>query len=354
MTMRTIRNGVALLLTIVCLSAQAVLAQPTLEFPRVSQQAKVSQRVGLTDITIKYHRPLVKDRLVWGGIVPYGEVWRTGANENTTITFSGPVSVEGHELPAGTYGLHTIPAAQGNWTLVLSHNNHLWGSFRYQEDEDALRVPVTPRPASHQEVLLFSFPEVTDNSTTVVMHWAELAVPIRIEVDTEEAVMAQLRKDIRGLAGFFPQSLAQAAGYTLQANTHHEEGMAWIDQAIQRQPTFANYSVKAGLLAQLGREAEAEALISEHMATATENEVNTYGYQLLGAGQLDSAIEIFKHNVEANPDSWNTYDSLAEAYAAKGETAKSIEFYEKALSMVQDEVQQSRINGVLQNLRGSN
>src|SRR5216110_3189837 len=122
-----------------------VSAQSDLKLPDVSQAAEVKQRIALTDITIKYHRPLVKGRKIWGGLVPYGKVWRAGANENTTIDFSDPVSVEGQPLAKGIYGLHLIPG-ENEWTVIFSKNSSSWGSFSYDKAEDALRVTVKPQP----------------------------------------------------------------------------------------------------------------------------------------------------------------------------------------------------------------
>src|SRR5213593_4036833 len=131
----------------------SVFAQNDLNLPDVSQAAEVKQRIALTDITINYHRPLVNGRKIWGGLVPYGKVWRAGANENTTIEFSDPVSVEGKPLDKGTYGLHMIPN-QDSWTVIFSKTNTGWGSFSYDQKDDALRVNVKPRPLAEQEEAL--------------------------------------------------------------------------------------------------------------------------------------------------------------------------------------------------------
>src|SRR5580765_3931245 len=139
--------AIATLLVVCFAAATQVHAQSALlDLPRDSQHAKVIQRVGITDITINYHRPLVKGRKVWGNIVPYGQVWRAGANENTTIAFSDPVNIEGKSLAKGVYGLHMIPA-ENEWTIIFSKNSTAWGSFTYNQSEDALRVTVKPQPA---------------------------------------------------------------------------------------------------------------------------------------------------------------------------------------------------------------
>src|SRR5215813_5065221 len=137
----------------VAILSVAGLAQSlVLDIPYQSQGAQVTQRIGITDVTIRYHRPLVKDRKVWGGLVPYGQVWRAGANINTTIAFSDPVTVEGQPLAAGTYGLHMIPNAD-EWTVIFSKNSTSWGSFTYDQAEDALRVNVKPRATEMHEAL---------------------------------------------------------------------------------------------------------------------------------------------------------------------------------------------------------
>src|SRR5215470_2246659 len=130
-----------------------VFAQNDLNLPDVSQAAEVKQRIALTDITVKYHRPLVNGRKIWGGLVPYGKVWRAGANENTTIEFSSPVSVEGKPLDKGTYGLHMIPNPD-SCTVIFSKTNTGWGSYSYDQKDDALRVEVKPRPLAENKTRL--------------------------------------------------------------------------------------------------------------------------------------------------------------------------------------------------------
>jgi hypothetical protein len=152
-----------------------------LNIPRLSQRASVTQRIGLTDITINYHRPAVGGREIWGKTVPYGKVWRAGANENTTITFSDGVTVEGKPLAAGTYGLHTIPD-KDQWTIIFSKNATSWGSFSYDEKEDALRVNVKPHAAEAFEALTYTFDDVKPDSAVATLRWEKLAVPFQIGV----------------------------------------------------------------------------------------------------------------------------------------------------------------------------
>lgn len=163
--------------------------------PRPSLNASVTQRLGTdTDITITFCRPGVKGREIWGGLVPYGMApgnkyskekpfpWRAGANENTTIEFNKDLLIEGQKLAAGKYGIHMLPSKK-DWTIIFSNNNSSWGSFSYNQEEDALRVTVTPVKAPHQEWLIYGFDlAVGGTSATAYLHWEELKVPIKIEL----------------------------------------------------------------------------------------------------------------------------------------------------------------------------
>lgn len=147
---------------------------------RVSPNAAVSQTIGTTEVRLTYGRPQVKGRTIFGDLVSYGEVWRTGANEATTISFSSDVTVEGEPLSAGTYSLYTIPG-QDSWTIIFNNVANQWGT-NYDESKDALRVEVTPESASQREMMTFFFEEVTNTSGTCVLHWADVQVPFEIQV----------------------------------------------------------------------------------------------------------------------------------------------------------------------------
>jgi hypothetical protein len=222
--------------------AGAALAQQV-DLPRPSPNASVTQTVGVTDITIKYSRPGVKGREVWGKLVPYGEVWRAGANENTTIKFSTPVKVDGHELPAGIYGFQAIPT-QGDWTVIFSKDADEWGAFSYKQEHDALRIQVKPQPAAEpRERMGFDFEDVTDTSAKVVLSWEKLRVPFTVEVDTPALVTAKLKNAVRW------QTPYQAANYCIQNNTCLDDASRWLDASIAMQENYSNLRAKALLLA---------------------------------------------------------------------------------------------------------
>ena len=339
--------GAAALLAATTVGAQA----PPLTLPRPSQNASISQTIGLTEITLSYCRPGVRGRAIWGALVPYGQVWRAGANENTTITFSSLVTIAGTKVPAGTYGLHMIPA-DGPWTVILSGTSTAWGSFGYEEDEDVLRFPATPEPAPNEEFMSFSFDDPGPTSVIVALRWEQLRLPFEVQVDTPAVVTAALRAQLRGLHQFFWQPWNQAANYCLQNTSDLETALEWADRSIASNENFSNLATKSRILAAMGKKQEADALLEKAMPTATEAELNQFGYQLLGTGETQRAIEIFKLNVERHPDSWNVHDSLGEAYDRAGNLARAIELYTEALAMAPD-AQKPRIEAILSRLRGN-
>ncbi len=332
-------------------SGGAALAQlPPLDLPDASPKASVTQQVGLTDITIRYHRPAVAKRRVWGELVPYGQVWRAGANLNTTIEFSSPVTVGGKTLPAGTYGLHMLPTEK-DWSVMLSSMAMAWGSFSYDEKEDVARFTVTPAPADFEERLEYRFENPTENSVNVVMQWEKLQVSFPITVDTAAVVMANLEAQLRGLPRFGWQAWNQAAQWALQHDVDLDQALKWADHSVATQATFANLRTTAAILEKKGDPKAAEDLRARALKIATEADINAYGYQLLGQKKTDEAIAVLRKNVKDYPNSWNTYDSLGEALAAKGDTKAAVESYNRALSMTTDPVQKKRIQDILAKMK---
>jgi tetratricopeptide (TPR) repeat protein len=348
---RSVHSAAVSFLAVSTLSAAAALAQPALTLPQSSPKASISQTVGLTEIAIRYHRPAVNKRTVWGDLVPYGEVWRAGANENTTISFSTPVTINGKPLPAGTYGLHMIPT-KGDWTVAFSTVNVAWGSFSYDEKEDALRVSVKPKAAAFQERLSYRFDDPTDKSVTVAMQWEKVEVPFTVEVDTPSVAVASLRNELRGLPRFGWQGWNGAAAYAMRNKVNLDEALTWVDRSISMQENFTNLRTKAGILEAKGDAKTAVELRDKAMKVATEADINLYGYQLLGEGKTDAAIEIFRKNVKDYPQSWNTYDSLGEAYDKKGDKKLAAENYRRAQNMTKDPEQRKRIAAILAKMGG--
>lgn len=331
--------------------ASTGLAQtPPLQLPAASPRASFTQRVGMTDVTVRWSRPAVNGRKVWGGLVPFGEVWRTGADENTTLTFSSPVTVGGKALPAGTYGLHTIPGEK-EWTVILSTEAGAWGSFSYDPKEDAVRFAAVPKEGPHEERLLFTLDDPTDRSVTATLAWEKLRVSFPIEVDTKAVVVASLKEQLRGLPRFGWQGWNGAAAWCVRNDTALDQAAEWVDRSIRMNRNFTNQSTKAALLEKKGDAKGAAELREKALALATEQEVNLYGYQLLGQKKVDEAIRMFEKNTKDHPASWNVWDSLAEGWATAGEKKKAVANYEKALAMTEDEDQRKRIRGEIAKLK---
>jgi tetratricopeptide (TPR) repeat protein len=339
-------------LTALILSVSAAaLGQNSLTLPQQSPRASVSQTVGLTEITITYHRPAVDKRAVWGGLVPWNEVWRAGANENTTIRFSTPVSIAGKALPAGTYGLHVIPTEK-EWTLALSTVASAWGSFSYDPKEDAIRVAAKPEAdPEYVERLAYTFDDPTEASVLLTLRWEKLKVPVRVDVDTNAVVLASIRSELRGLPRFSWQGWNQAAAWCLRHEVDLDEALEWSNRSTSLAETFQNLRVKAGLLEKKGDAKTAQDLRDRSLKIATESDLNNYGYQLLGEKKVDEALAVFQRNVKEHPSSWNVYDSLAEAYGARGDKKQAIDNYTKAFAMVTAPDQKKRIGEAIAKLK---
>jgi len=251
--------------TAILLSTLAGPAAAQIEMPRTSQAASVSQRIGVTDVTIEYHRPGVKGRPIWGGLVPYDEVWRAGANERTTFSASDDVMVEGQPLPAGTYGLVTIPHA-ASWEIVFTKTADAWGAGTYDPSDDALRVEVTPREGPRTEWLEYRFEDLADDSATVLLCWDKVVVPFRVSVDLDSRVMENLRAVVRWEYPY------QAATYALEHDRYLDDAMSWIEASLALERNFWNLATKARLLARADRYEEAIQQAREALRVAQEME----------------------------------------------------------------------------------
>ena len=313
--------------------------------PRVpSPAAEVSQTIGISTITIRYSRPSVKKRAVWGNLVPYdwnvqqfgagnSAPWRAGANENTTIRFSNDVTVAGKQVAAGTYGLFFVINKDNTGEVILSKESRAWGSFFYDPKQDELRAPVAIQVIPFTELLTYDFVNVSKTSADMVLNWETKQFPVRITFDVDKLVMENAREELKGPAGFNWQGFATAANYALQNNTNLDEALTWIDKALVQNKSFATLSIKSGIQKAMNKTVEAEATMRDAIAIATENEINLYGYQVLNAGKHDEAIELFILNTKKFPKSPNTWDSLGEGYYTKGDKKNAILNFKKSLGM---------------------
>jgi len=313
--------------------------------PRVpSPAAQVSQTVGISTITVSYSRPSVKGRIIWGDLVPYGwnvqnfgnqksAPWRAGANENTVIEFSHDTKVEGHNVPAGRYGLFFTVYANDSSEVILSKDSRSWGSFFYEADHDQLRAGIHLRSHPMTELLTYDFVNLTKNSAELVLNWEMKQIPVRIEFAVDSIVLANAAEELKGPVGFNWQGYSSAANYSLQNKTNPEQGLRWADRAVTMNKNFNTLIAKAGLLQLQGKTTEYKKTQEEAIALGTNAELNAYGYQLLNAGSMDEAIYIFKVNTEKHSEDPNTWDSLGEAYFMKGDKENAIKSFQKSLSL---------------------
>jgi len=304
---------------LVVFALQACLAQSALlDLPRDSQRAILTQRIGITDITINYHRPLVKGRAVWGKVVPYGQVWRAGANENTTISFSDPVTIEGHVLPKGTYGLHMIPG-ENEWTVIFSKQHMAWGSFTYQQADDALRVTVKPQASDMHEALTYDFDDVKDNSAVATLRWEKLAVPFKIEVNVHEIVQASLQNQLHGLPQYTWEGWDDAANYLFAQKYDLEDALKYENTSIATEERFDNLMTKSQILKAMNRQQEADAAKSRALDRATATQLYGYGRQLQRDGKQDEAFEIFRRASKQDPENWVAHIGSARIFSSQGD-----------------------------------
>lgn len=342
------KNTTSIFLCIMALLFSSFPAFAQLNLPRTSQLGTVSQRIGITDITITYSRPAVKGREVWGKLVPYGmndlgfgtskaAPWRAGADENTIIEFSHDVQVEGKPLKAGRYGFHIELKENGTATLIFSRNSTSWGSYFYNEKEDALRVTVTSKPAPFRELLTFEFNQVEPTAATASLQWEKKEIPFKIEVAVSQVVLADIREKLRGMPGFNRQTWEQAAQYSLNNGGDLNEALSWINNAIEgqfySQKTAGNLMIKASILKRMGQQQAYFSTVEEAAAIANTRQLNTLAYQLLNDKEYDRALRLFKLNVQNNPSDANAYDSLGEAYKTMGDTKNAVKNLRKALSL---------------------
>jgi len=325
-------------------------AQNDLNLPDVSQAAEVKQRIALTDITVKYHRPLVKGRKIWGGLVPYGKVWRAGANENTTIEFSDPVSVEGQPLAKGIYGLHMIPNPD-SWTVIFSKTNTAWGSYSYKQDEDALRVNVKPKPLAEQkEALEFDFEDLTPDSTAVTLKWEKLGVPFAVSVKDADQTLQNIREQLKGRGQFSWQALDEAAQFCLTRKINLDEALRWADASIQNEERFDNLSTKADILKALNRRDEAKTTWNHAVEIATAPQLYSYGRRLQSQKQNAEAMEIFQDVAKRFPQ--GVYGDLAKARikSAAGDFAGAANDAKQAQAAAPTDAQKQSVKALIDRL----
>ena len=379
------KSTVPLVLLTSLLFAGTVLAAPRLTLPPDgdNQKTTISQQMGLVSVTIEYnsvdvHAPNGDDRTgkIWGRLVPWGLVdlgfsggrkspWRGSSNENATFAVSHDVEIEGKKLPAGKYGIHFIPAENGEWTLILSKNAQAWGSFFYDEKDDALRVPVKAESAEYTEWLTYDFDDRQLDTCRVALKWEKLRVPFRVRVpDILGLYVANLRQELTGFFGFQPEAFEQAANFLMLRDTegkYSELALEWSNQAmnpnIGGRRSFTALVAQAAVYERLQRPSDAKKARQEALQDplARPLQIHLYARQLNGEGRHQEALEVYQENARRFPGVWPTDLGLARGYSGIGDFKKALELAKKALASAPDEQNKHNIEAMIVRLeKGEN
>lgn len=316
----------------------------------VNLKRKTGTRIGVTDIEINWNAPGVKGREgnIWGtNIAPYGftvlgfgssvaSPWRAGANENTTISFSTDVTINGKRLAAGNYGFF-IALYADSCTLIFNKNTAGWGSYFYNSDMDILRVGTRQQKGMKEskERLDYTFSDQTDRAVVVALEWERWRIPFTIEVDLTNTTLASIRSQLSGAMGFDPPSLEAAAAWCLRNQINEKQALEWIvtavDPSLGGRNNFNALSTKSGLLARLGRQAEANEAMQLALENANAQELHQYGRQLLNEKKTKEAMAIFEKNFKKNKGAWPTHVGMMRGYSATGDLKKALEHAKLAL-----------------------
>jgi len=262
------------------------------DLPRPSPLAKVEQRIGLTDVSVTYSRPGVKERTIWGELVPYDKKWRTGANAATVLTFSHDVKVNGQDLAAGSYAFYTKPT-KAEWTVYFNKEIDAWGrTSEYKTENDALTLTVKPEVNEMVESMRFTFENIKTDSADLVLAWEKIKIVLKIEVESEKKAMENIEKAIEDASGKW-RVLRSAANYCADNNTNLDKGMEWINESIELHESWYSYWVKADVQAALGNKKEAIASANKAIKLG-EADAKKKGKEFTYRKRLDKAIEGWK------------------------------------------------------------
>lgn len=338
----------------------------TLEPDGGNKKASISEQIGIVKISIAYSRPGVKGRegKIWntpvahygfadqGHGTSYAAPWRAGANENTTMSFSHPVKIEGNDLPAGVYGFF-IALGGTESTLIFSKVNNSWGSFYYDSTQDALRVNVKNEVLDESvEWLKYEFIDETPNSAVIAMSWEKRKIPFKVEADVQKLQIASFKSELRTTRPFY--DFISAANYCIANNIELEQALAWMDRAIYFRimgvKNFQTLSTKAAVLMKLNRVDEAKKIMVEAIPMGTVNEVHFYGRNLLGAKETKEAFKVFKMNYDKFPNVYTTNIGMGRAHSALGEYKKALTFIKAALPQAPDEGSKTRTGAMIKKL----
>ena len=343
---------------------QTSIAQMDLPPSGNNPRATLTEEVGITSISIKYSRPDVNKRegKIWGELIPYGfsslnlntnknnMPWRAGANENTTISFEHDVKVEGKNLKAGTYGL-LMAVWPDSGTLIFSNQTEAWGSFYYDDKNDALRVTVKPVVLDKSvEYLKYEFIEQKEKYCVIALQWEKLSIPFRVDVDVDNIVIAKLREQVTGQKGFNQLNLVAAANYCLNKNMNLEEALAWSQRAAGLR-SFSTLNTLGTAYTKLNRLQQADSAMNEALLFASANQYMGYGRSLIAAKRADKALEIFSANQRKNGDVYAVNAGFMSYYSAIGDFTKALTYANMAMTQAPNDATKKIIEGNITKLK---
>ena len=328
------------------MSAQHVNIHNPITLPDKSQQSIIIQKIGYTEIKIDYHSPGTREREIWGGLVPLNNVWRAGANENTVFSVTDDVEIEGQKLAAGRYGLHLLPE-ENQWTFIFSNNHTSWGSYFYQEQEDALRVTVPVQNTSEfREWLSFDFIARDRDHASIVLSWADRKAEFNLTVDIDEIALRNIRNQLRSDAYWEWFSWCQAADYCAEYRINTKEALEWINKSISMQENFSNWDVKAKLLSQLGDVAGAKKAIQKAIEVGSDVFLERYGRRLMKEGNFTRAEYVFAQALKKNNAYWRAHFNRGNALIKLGKNKEAKKAFKFALKSAPEDRKQQIQNSL--------
>ena len=259
-----------MLFLIAILSLVQFSASAQISMPQASPSSKISQQMGLTVLHLDYSRPGKRDRKIFGELVPYGQVWRTGANNPSTIEFDADITVNGKALPAGKYALYSIPG-KSQWTVIFSKNTELWGAMGYDSSDDALRIQVPAQKLKEPvETMTMAFADLTDTGATLHLSWDKTQIGFRLESEVDPIVMKQIKELLIDQENDNPGLYFQAANYYFTNDKDLTTALEWISKSVEKDPKYYTVHLMAKIQAKLGMKAEAEETAKKSMNMAEE------------------------------------------------------------------------------------
>lgn len=332
-----------------------------------NRKAGISEQIGIVRIAIAYSRPGVKGRegKIWNTpVAHYGFTdlghgtstaapWRAGANENTTISFSHPVRIEGKDLDAGNYGFFIALGEQEN-TLIFSKVNNSWGSFYYDPSQDALRVQVKNQSLEKSvEWLKYEFTDQARSSAVISMSWEKRRIDFKVEADVQKLQIASFKSELRTTRPYY--DFIQAANYCINNNIELEQALAWMDRAISfrvmGEKNYRTLSTKAAVLRKMNRNDEANKIMQEAIPMGTMGDVHQYARTLLTSKQPQEAFKVFKMNYDKNPNVFTTNVGMGRGYSATGDHKKALEYMKAALLQAPNPIAKSSVEDMIKKLQ---